>query len=182
MSNYHAKLLLQLKNNDYAVKEEENAKKVNASEVYISGQNASRSAMREDDNYQNQLGNAFSPRNDLGHSSSSNVAVAGELLDQFQIDDATNGGKVVKGVNCPSDEAEQAKCPCEMTIKGSIKAKKSPRPPKTKCPKSQLKASIDLFCPEMEMEGQTADEPSQYSRKMFFYSLYYMIFVILIHY
>ncbi|KAI9073893.1 hypothetical protein K1719_044165 [Acacia pycnantha] len=148
-----------LKNNDYAVKEEENAKKVNASDVYINGQNASRSTMLEDDNYQNQLGNAFSPRNDLGHSSSSNVAAVGELLDQFQIDDATNGGKVVKGVNCPSNESEQAKCSSEMTIKGSIKAKKSSRPPKTKCPKSQLKASVDLFCTEMEMEGQTADEP-----------------------
>lgn len=80
-------------------------------------------------------------------------------MDQFQLDDATNGGNVVMGVNCPSDEAQQAKCSSEMTIKGSIKAKKSSRPPKTKCSKTQM-ASVDLFCPEMKVEGQTADESS----------------------
>ncbi|XP_054815494.1 ubiquitin carboxyl-terminal hydrolase 15 isoform X2 [Prosopis cineraria] len=147
-----------LENNDCAVKEDENSK-VNASEVYVKEQNPSRSMMLEDDNYQNQIGHAFNTRNDQGYSSSSNVEVIGELLDQFQIDDATSGGQVVKGVNRPDDEVEQAKCSSEMTVKGSIKAKKSTHPPKTKCSKSTLKASVDLFCSEMEMEGQTADEP-----------------------
>lgn len=143
--------------------EEENAKKVNASgsETYIYGQNASRSTILEGDNYQSQLGNAFIPRNCYGHSSS-NTATNGETeINEFEIDDATRG-RVVKGVYLPTNEAAQANCLSEMTIKGSTKTKKLSRPPKTKCsksPKSTLKAPVDLCCPEVEMKGQISDEP-----------------------
>lgn len=145
--------------------EEESAKKVNASGMddYIYGENASKSPIHEGDNYQSQLGNGCIPRNSYGNSDPSNTAIVGELIDEFAKDDATNGRKAVKGVNHSSDETVQVKCSSEMSIKVSTKAKKSARPPKTKCsksPKSTLKASVDLCCPEIETKGQIVDEPS----------------------
>ena len=115
------------------------------------------------------------PRNNYGHSSVSSAANNDESVDEFEKDNATNRGNVVKGGNYHSDEAAQYECSSEMIIKGSVKAKKISHPCKTKCsksPKSTLKISTDFCC--SEREGKVADEQIQCERIFFFF-----IFIIL---
>lgn len=145
---------------------EEETSKVNNScgfGVYIYEQDASRTLMHEDDGYQSQYGNAFEPRNTYGCSSVTSAANNDESVDDFETNTVTNGGNVVKGGEHHSDEAAQHKFSSEMTIKGSVKAKKLSHTPKVKCSKSlksASKTSIDFCSPEIEKKGKIPEEPS----------------------
>ncbi|KAK7244008.1 hypothetical protein RIF29_38825 [Crotalaria pallida] len=150
--------------NDYSLSEEDISKKGNAGGcgVYLYGQDVSGSTSLEDENYQSQYGNACIPRNNCGRSSVSSAGNNGEDVDDFVTDILANGGNIVKGGNCNSDETAQYKCSSETTVKGSIKAKKISHPPKaksSKSPKSTSKTSMDFCCPEIEKKGKIADEP-----------------------
>ncbi|XP_061362216.1 ubiquitin carboxyl-terminal hydrolase 15 [Gastrolobium bilobum] len=151
------------RNNDDSVLEEETSK-VNSGGfgVYIYEQDVSRRTIHEDDNYQIQYGNAFVPKNKYGLSNVSSAASNDENIDEFETDFATKGENVVTGGDHHSDEAAQYKCSSEMTIKGSVKAKKISQLSKTKfskSPKSTLKTSTEFCCTEIEKKGKIADEP-----------------------
>lgn len=155
-----AKLLLQSRNNDCYVSEEEISKKVNAGGfgVNFCGQDVSRTTI-QDDNYQSQYRKTFIPGNNYGRSSVSSAGNNDESVDEFDTDIAIEGGNVVKGGNFHSDEAAQYKCSSEA----ATKAKKISHPPKTKSSKSPMstsKTSTDFCCPEIEKKGKIADEPS----------------------
>ncbi|XP_027927021.1 ubiquitin carboxyl-terminal hydrolase 15-like [Vigna unguiculata] len=124
--------------------------------VYINRLDASRTTIHEDENHQNQYGNAFVTRNKYGRPNSDNI------VDEFNTDIAAKGVNVVKGGTYHSEETAQHKRSSEMTIKGSVKAKKAMHTPKTKSsksPKSTSKTSTDFCCSEIEKKGKTADEP-----------------------
>ncbi|MCI04763.1 ubiquitin carboxyl-terminal hydrolase 15-like, partial [Trifolium medium] len=152
---------------DSVLEEETSNSNVNSNGfgVYIYEQDGSRNTMHnEDDNYQSQYENAFAPRNNFGCTSVSSAANNDEGVDEFETNIVTNGGNVVNGVNHHSDEAAQHKCSPELTIKGSVKAKKQPHPSsKVKCsksPKSTSKMSTDFCGPETEKKGKKIpDEP-----------------------
>ncbi|KAL2331214.1 hypothetical protein Fmac_018795 [Flemingia macrophylla] len=127
--------------------------------VYINKLDASRNTNLEEDNHQSQHVNAFVTTNKYGRSSVSSAANYDNSVDEFET------GVTPKNVNVGaayhSDEAAQCKRPSEMTIKGSIKAKKILHPPKTKSfksPKSTSKTSTD-FSSEIEKKGKILDEP-----------------------
>lgn len=157
-------MLLQSRNNGDSVLEEETIKVSSGGFVtYINDQDASRNTMQEDDNSQSQYGNAFVPRNKYGGSSVSSAANSDKSVDEFETDFIAEGGNVVKGGNCHSDEAAQYKCSSEMTTKGSAKAKKISHPPKAKCsksPNSTSKTSMDFYYPEIDKKVKIPDEPS----------------------
>ncbi|CAL0326465.1 unnamed protein product [Lupinus luteus] len=147
------------RNNDYSVSEEDISKKVNAGGIGVLfyGQDVSRSTTLDDCNHQSTYENAFIPRNNYGCSGAGNND---ENADECDTNILTNGGNVVKGGNCYSDETAQ--CSSETTVKGSVKAKKALHPPKiksSKSPKSTSKMSTDLCCPEIEKKGKASDEP-----------------------
>jgi len=151
-------MLLQSRNNNDSVLEEE-ISNVNSCGfgVYINRLDASRTTIHEDENHQNQYGNEFVTRNKFGRLNSDNV------VDEFHTDITTKGVNLVKGGNYHSEEAAQHKRSSEMTIKGSMKAKKAMHTPKTKSsksPKSTPKTSADFCCSEIEKKGKAADEPS----------------------
>ena len=179
---------MQSRNKDYAVLEEEIINNVNAGGCsdYLCGQDTSRSRTLEVNNYQSHQGNAFIMRSNPEGSSMSNAVNNDETVEEFEADISTKGGNIVQGGNCHSDEAVQLKCSPEMTAKGSVKAKKTLRPPKTKCsksPKSLLKTSGNLCCSELEKKGQITNESSQYSTSfLLFINLLSMIPIIQIHY
>ncbi|KAI4323121.1 hypothetical protein L6164_022751 [Bauhinia variegata] len=149
------------RNNDYAELEEEISKKANGSgpSVPIYQEDASAGPKSMSDNYQSQLGNGFIARSNFGCSSLPNAANNFEVVDEFEKDISTKGGKITMGEIGLSEEAAEPLCSSEMTTKGGIKAKKISRPPKTRCskmPKSKLMVSGDLCCPEIEKKGQIA--------------------------
>ncbi|BAT93233.1 hypothetical protein LR48_Vigan05g025000 [Vigna angularis] len=124
--------------------------------VYINRLDASRTTIHEDENHQNQYGNAFVTRNKYGRPNSDNI------VDELHTDIAAKGVNVVKGGNYHSEETAQHKRSSEMTIKGSVKAKKAMHTLKTKSsksPKSTSKISTDFCCSEIEKKGKTTDEP-----------------------
>ncbi|KAK7335029.1 hypothetical protein VNO80_26799 [Phaseolus coccineus] len=124
--------------------------------VYINRLDASRTTIHEDENHQNQYGNAFVTRDKFVRPNIDNI------VDEIHTDIMTKGVNVVKGGNYRSDEAAQHKRSSEMTIKGSMKAKKAMHTPKTKSsksPKSTSKTSADFCCSEIENKEKVADEP-----------------------
>lgn len=158
----------QSRNNDYAVLEEEPSKKSNSC---ISGgnnayrQGASRTTIVEGDNYQNQLGHGFTPRNNYRRRPILlNEANNCKAVDEFETEAIFKDGNVVKGENHPSNETAQFKCSSEMTTR-SIKDKKISHPPKARCSKSSKStsmASANLCCADLEKKGKITDESSQF--------------------
>jgi len=151
-------MLLQSRNSNDSVLEEE-ISNVNSGGfgVYINRLDASRTTIHEDENHQNQYGNAFVTRDKFVRPNNDNI------VDEFHTDITTKGVNVGKGGSYRSEEAAQHKRSSEMTIKGSMKAKKAMHTPKTKSsksPKSTSKISADFCCSEIENKEKAADEPS----------------------